>query len=86
MKYHTRAPPGPPSSAVVMFPWQIIACFATVVLEKQKHLPSSPTSPSAGHGEIILPVAPFKELINVTREVLYYNNAGVVSSAAVSDS
>lgn len=81
MKYHTRAPPSPPSLAVVTFHQWIIARFAAVVLEKLKHLPSSPGSPSPGHREIILLVAPFKELINVTREVFCYNNAGVVSKS-----
>lgn len=85
MKYHTRAPPCLPSSAVVMFRQRIIARFAAVVSEKPKHLPSSPSSPSAGHGEIVLLVAPFKELINVTREFFCYHNAGGVLSLAVSD-
>lgn len=81
-----KGSPLPSSLAVVMFHQRIIARFAAVVLEKLKHLPSSPGSPSAGHGEIVLLVAPFKLLINVTEEVFCYNNTGGVLSPAVSDS
>lgn len=87
MNHHTGAPPIPPSSAVVMFRQWVIAHFAAVVLEKPKHLPSSPGLPSAGHGEIILLVEPpSKSSLMSPGRFFCYNNAGVVSSPAVSDS
>lgn len=49
-----------------------VTCFAVAVLGKTKHLPTQAALLSAVRVGIILLVAPFRELINITRDIYIF--------------